>query len=178
MVLVCWLFYQIVLVMLLYWWLLLGWLILVVGVLFIIWSFCQVLLKWNFALCTMPFLSGFYSKDFILEMFSMRYINMFVCLFVFVFIYWFNSLLLFSFVLFCFMWWFYGIWYDWFINYIYFWCSSLMWLTCPSRSIICLPYYLRFLTLLLVYLHTKFHFCAWVLFCQINHVHTQCAVLL
>jgi hypothetical protein len=25
----------------------------------------------------MPFLAGFYSRDFILEMFSMRYVNMF-----------------------------------------------------------------------------------------------------
>jgi NADH:ubiquinone oxidoreductase subunit 5 (subunit L)/multisubunit Na+/H+ antiporter MnhA subunit len=31
----------------------------------------------NFALCCMPFLAGFYSRDFILEMFSMRYVNMF-----------------------------------------------------------------------------------------------------
>jgi len=32
----------------------------------------------NFALCCVPFLAGFYSRDFILEMFSIRYIN--VCL--------------------------------------------------------------------------------------------------
>ena len=40
----------------------------------------------NFALCETIFLAGFHSKDFILEMFSMRYVNIFVvcCLFLLV----------------------------------------------------------------------------------------------
>nr|YP_009995305.1 NADH dehydrogenase subunit 5 [Ochthebius minoicus]QNP09708.1 NADH dehydrogenase subunit 5 [Ochthebius minoicus] len=38
----------------------------------------------NLALCGIPFLSGFYSKDLILEVFSMNYLNLFVYLIFFV----------------------------------------------------------------------------------------------
>ena len=31
-------------------------------------------------------------------------------------------------------------------------CGSLMWLICPTPSIICLPYYLKFLTLLVMFI--------------------------
>jgi NADH:ubiquinone oxidoreductase subunit 5 (subunit L)/multisubunit Na+/H+ antiporter MnhA subunit len=33
----------------------------------------------NFALCGMPFLAAFYSKNFILEIFSLRCVNIFCC---------------------------------------------------------------------------------------------------
>jgi NADH:ubiquinone oxidoreductase subunit 5 (subunit L)/multisubunit Na+/H+ antiporter MnhA subunit len=38
----------------------------------------------NFALCGVPFLAESYSKDFILEMFCMRYVNIFCCILLFV----------------------------------------------------------------------------------------------
>jgi len=51
----------------------------------------------NFAVCGIPFLAGFYFKDFILEMFSVRYLSL-VCLIICV--YGFNRLLFFPFILF------------------------------------------------------------------------------
>jgi len=117
----------------------------------------------NFALCGIPFMVGFYSKDFILEMFSMRYVDMFgffllfvsmgftVCysfrLFYFVLRGDFNSVPSYSMV-------------ETSYNIVFgkigllvisiFGSGSLMWLICPTPSIICLPYYLKFLTLLIL----------------------------
>nr|YP_010341420.1 NADH dehydrogenase subunit 5 [Nasutitermes tiantongensis]UOA64025.1 NADH dehydrogenase subunit 5 [Nasutitermes tiantongensis] len=119
----------------------------------------------NFALCGMPFLAGFYSKDFILEMFSMSYVNMFgffllfvstgltVCysfrLFYFVLCGDFNFIPSYSMV---------ETNYNMMVGMVgllimsIFGGGSLMWLICPTPSVICLPYYLSFLTLFVVFL--------------------------
>nr|YP_009434171.1 NADH dehydrogenase subunit 5 [Hospitalitermes medioflavus]AQP30095.1 NADH dehydrogenase subunit 5 [Hospitalitermes medioflavus] len=119
----------------------------------------------NFALCGMPFLAGFYSKDFILEMFSMSYVNMFgifllfvstgltVCysfrLFYFVLCGDFNFVPSYSMV---------ETNYNMMTGMVgllimsIFGGGSLMWLICPTPSLICLPYYLSFLTLFVVFL--------------------------
>nr|YP_009350189.1 NADH dehydrogenase subunit 5 [Agnathotermes crassinasus]AQP26532.1 NADH dehydrogenase subunit 5 [Agnathotermes crassinasus] len=119
----------------------------------------------NFALCGMPFLAGFYSSDFILEMFSMSYVNMFgffllfvstgltVCysfrLFYFVLCGDFNFVPSYSMV---------ETNYNMMVGMIgllimsIFGGGSLMWLICPTPSVICLPYYLSFLTLFVVFL--------------------------
>nr|AQP30212.1 NADH dehydrogenase subunit 5 [Oriensubulitermes inanis] len=119
----------------------------------------------NFALCGMPFLAGFYSSDFILEMFSMSYVNMFgffllfvstgltVCysfrLFYFVLCGDFNFVPSYSMV---------ETNYNMMVGMIgllimsIFGGGSLMWLICPTPSMICLPYYLKFLTLFVVFL--------------------------
>nr|AQP30264.1 NADH dehydrogenase subunit 5 [Tumulitermes sp. AUS49] len=119
----------------------------------------------NFALCGMPFLAGFYSKDFILEMFSISYVNMFgffllfvstgltVCysfrLFYFVLCGDFNFVPSYSMV---------ETNYNMMVGMIgllvmsIFGGGSLMWLICPTPSVICLPYYLSFLTLFVVFL--------------------------
>nr|AQP30134.1 NADH dehydrogenase subunit 5 [Oriensubulitermes inanis] len=119
----------------------------------------------NFALCGMPFLAGFYSSDFILEMFSMSYVNMFgffllfvstgltVCysfrLFYFVLCGDFNFVPSYSMI---------ETNYNMMVGMIgllimsIFGGGSLMWLICPTPSVICLPYYLKFLTLFVVFL--------------------------
>jgi NADH-ubiquinone oxidoreductase chain 5 len=117
----------------------------------------------NFALCGMQFLAGFYSKDFTLEIFSMRYMNMFGFLLLFVstgltVCYYFR---LFYFVL-CGDFNFvpsystveancntmFGIFGSLVMSI--FGGGSLMWLICPTPSVNCLPYHLRFLTLFVV----------------------------
>nr|WNH36469.1 NADH dehydrogenase subunit 5 [Nasutitermes nigritus] len=119
----------------------------------------------NFALCGMPFLAGFYSKDFILEMFSMSYVNMFGFFLLFVST---GLTVCYSFRLFYFV--LCGDFnfvpsysvaetnYNMMIGMIgllvmsIFGGGSLMWLICPTPSMICLPYYLKFLTLFVVLL--------------------------
>nr|AQP27251.1 NADH dehydrogenase subunit 5 [Microcerotermes crassus] len=119
----------------------------------------------NFALCGMPFLAGFYSSDFILEMFSMSYVNVFGFLLLFVST---GLTVCYSFRLFYFV-----LCGD--FNFVpsysmvesnynmvfgmigllvmsIFGGGSLMWLICPTPSVICLPYYLSFLTLFVVFI--------------------------
>lgn len=119
----------------------------------------------NFALCGMPFLAGFYSKDFILEMVSMRYVNVFgfFLLFISTGLTVCYSFRLFYFVL-CGDFNFVSVSSITEVNYnmvfgivglliisIFGGCV-LMWLICPTPSVICLPYYLRFLTIFVVVL--------------------------
>nr|YP_009351502.1 NADH dehydrogenase subunit 5 [Protermes prorepens]AQP29776.1 NADH dehydrogenase subunit 5 [Protermes prorepens] len=118
----------------------------------------------NFALCGIPFLAGFYSSDFILEMFSMSYVNVFsffllflstgltVCysfrLFYYVMCGEFNFVSSYSmsetsyFMVFGMV----GL-----LVMSIFGGSFLMWLVCPTPSVVCLPYYLSFLTLFVVF---------------------------
>jgi NADH-ubiquinone oxidoreductase chain 5 len=120
----------------------------------------------NFALCGMPLLAGFYSRDFILDMFAMRYVNKFVfaLLFISTGLTVCYSLRLFYFVLcgdfnfvpsysivetsYNMMFGMIGLLV---ISTRIFGGGSLMWLICPTPSVICLPYYLKFLTLFVVF---------------------------
>jgi NADH-ubiquinone oxidoreductase chain 5 len=52
----------------------------------------------NFSLCSMPFLAGFYSRDFIFEIYKYFWGFLVIC------VYWSDSLLFFPFILFCFVW--------------------------------------------------------------------------
>nr|AQP27494.1 NADH dehydrogenase subunit 5 [Anoplotermes group sp. N TB-2017]AQP30121.1 NADH dehydrogenase subunit 5 [Anoplotermes group sp. N TB-2017] len=119
----------------------------------------------NFALCGMPFLAGFYSSDFILEMFSMGYVNVFGFFLLFLST---GLTVCYSFRLFYFV--MCGD-FNFFSSYSMieknyhmvfgmvgllimsvFGGGALMWLICPTPSLICLPYYLSFLTLLVLFL--------------------------
>nr|QXT44265.1 NADH dehydrogenase subunit 5 [Apicotermes occultus] len=118
----------------------------------------------NFALCGMPFLAGFYSKDFILEMFSMSYVNVFGFFLLFLST---GLTVCYSFRLFYFV--MCGDFnffpscsmgetnYNMVLGMIgllvmsVFGGASLMWLICPTPSVICLPYYLSFLTLFVLF---------------------------
>jgi len=119
----------------------------------------------------MPFLAGFYPRDFILEMFSMRYVNMFGFFLLFVST---GLTVCYSFPLFYFV-----LCSD--FNFIpsysmvetnyniigtigllvmsIFGGGSVTWLICLTPSVICLPYYLRFLTLFVVFLGGWFQKC-------------------
>nr|QXT44681.1 NADH dehydrogenase subunit 5 [Adaiphrotermes sp. KE15-174] len=119
----------------------------------------------NFALCGMPFLAGFYSSDFILEMFSMSYVNVFGFFLLFLST---GLTVCYSFRLFYFS--MCGD-FNFFPSYSMvesnynmmfgmigllvmsvFGGGALMWLICPTPSMICLPYYLKFLTLFVLFL--------------------------
>nr|UXD79071.1 NADH dehydrogenase subunit 5 [Prorhinotermes inopinatus] len=119
----------------------------------------------NFALCGMPFLAGFYSSDFILEMVSMSYVNVFGVFLLFVST---GLTVCYSFRLFYFV--LFGdfnfvsvssiteVNYNMVLGMIgllvmsIFGGGVLMWLICPTPSVVCLPYYLSFLTMLVVVL--------------------------
>nr|AIY62121.1 NADH dehydrogenase subunit 5 [Termitogeton planus]URH16613.1 NADH dehydrogenase subunit 5 [Termitogeton planus] len=117
----------------------------------------------SFALCGMPFLSGFYSSDFILEMFSMSYFNVFGFFLLFVSV---GLTVCYSFRLFYFLLCgdFNFVSFSFIVETNYsmvsgmvgllvmsiFGGSFLMWLICPTPSCICLPYYLSLLALFFI----------------------------
>nr|AEZ55653.1 NADH dehydrogenase subunit 5 [Byrrhus sp. MJTNT-2012] len=114
----------------------------------------------NLSLCGIPFLSGFYSKDLILEVYSMGYMNMFVFL-----IFFFSTGLT---VCYSFRLMYYTLFSEFnfssifYINdygkimlkgmvglifFVIFMGSFLMWMIFPTPVFICLPVFLKFMTL-------------------------------
>nr|ARH53864.1 NADH dehydrogenase subunit 5 [Epuraea guttata] len=119
----------------------------------------------NFSLCGLPFLSGFYSKDLIVEIMSMQYLNMFIYLIFYVSIgltvcysirltYYsligtmnFNSLSSISESSIIMLKGMGGL-----IMFVILSGSLLSWLIFPSPYFICLPFYMKLMTLLMILL--------------------------
>nr|ALO76799.1 NADH deshydrogenase subunit 5 [Loberonotha olivascens] len=119
----------------------------------------------NFSLCGLPFLSGFYSKDLIVEVMSMQYLNVFIYLIFYISIgltvcYSFrltyysmtgefnyvslNSVCEQSFLMLKGM--------SGLIFFVVFSGSMLMWLMFPSPYFICLPNLLKLMTLIMIFM--------------------------
>ena len=119
----------------------------------------------NFALCGIPFLAGFYSKDLILELVCIRYINFFGF---FLFFFSTGLTVCYSFRLF-----YYTLCGDYNLVSIYYLCEDsnniisgililllivvlaggiLRWIIFPTPIMICLPYYLRILVIFVRFL--------------------------
>nr|YP_010254857.1 NADH dehydrogenase subunit 5 [Lissorhoptrus oryzophilus]QUA05796.1 NADH dehydrogenase subunit 5 [Lissorhoptrus oryzophilus] len=126
---------------------------------------CSFMNICNFSLCGLPFLSGFYSKDLIVEVMSMGYLNFFVYIIFYLSI---GLTVCYSFRLiyysmvgnFCFL--SFNCLeekYDIMLKsmtglliFVIFSGSMLMWMMFPSPYFICLPFYMKVLTLILVFL--------------------------
>nr|AFU50214.1 NADH dehydrogenase subunit 5 [Orsodacne lineola] len=117
----------------------------------------------NFSLCGLPFLSGFYSKDLIVEVMSMQYLNMFIYLIFYISI---GLTVCYSFRLT-----YYSLTGDFNFNslnglsetgflmlkgmsglifFVIFSGSMLMWIIFPSPYFICLPLILKLMALLMI----------------------------
>uniref|UniRef100_UPI0030E412B5 NADH dehydrogenase subunit 5 n=1 Tax=Epuraea terminalis TaxID=1553310 RepID=UPI0030E412B5 len=119
----------------------------------------------NFSLCGLPFLSGFYSKDLIVEVMSMQYLNLFIYLIFYISIgltvcysirltYYslvgtlnFNSLVSMNDKGFLMLKGMSGL-----ISFVIFSGSMLMWLMFPSPYFICLPIYMKLMALFMILL--------------------------